>query len=99
MQAGFRKGRSTVEKYSIVDIELLVGTPDEFQELTNLQANSATIYGMDISAEKSKVVVDSNDTSINSNITLKGNKLEEVNRLCYLAATLLIMCLMIQKLR
>ena len=43
---------------------------------------------MKISAEQSKVMVNSNGTSINANITLYGNKLEEVNKICYLGATL-----------
>ena len=34
------------------DIDLLVGTNDELQELTTLLANSATRYGMEISTEK-----------------------------------------------
>ena len=33
-------------------------------------------------------MVNSNDTSIHANITLYGNKLEEVNTFCYLGATL-----------
>ena len=69
-------------------IDLLVDNNDEFQELTNLLANSDTRYGMEISAEKSKVMVNTNETSIHVNITLYGNKLEEVNKLCYLCVSL-----------
>ena len=43
---------------------------------------------MEISAGKSKVMVNINGTSIHSNITIYGNKLEEVNIFCYLVATL-----------
>ena len=44
------------------DIDLLTGTNNELQELTNLLANSATRYCMEISTEKSKVMMNSNDT-------------------------------------
>ena len=43
---------------------------------------------MEISAENSKVMVNSNDTSIHANITHYGNKLEEMNNFCYLGVTL-----------
>ena len=43
---------------------------------------------MEISAEKSKVMVNSNDTSIHANITIYGNTLEEVNTFSYLGATI-----------
>ena len=33
-------------------------------------------------------MLNSNDTSIHANITLYGNKLEELNKLCYLDAIL-----------
>ena len=72
-------------------INLLAGTNNELRELTNLLANSDTRYGdvwMEISAEKSKVMVNSNNTSIHANITLYMHKLEEVNTLCYPGATL-----------
>ena len=65
-------------------INLLASTHDDLQEL----ANSATRYGMEIIAEKSMVIVNSNDDSIHENTTLNGNKLEKVNTLYYLDATL-----------
>ena len=43
---------------------------------------------MVISTEKSKVMVNSNDNSIHANITLYGEKLEEVDKFCYLSSTL-----------
>ena len=69
-------------------IDLLAGTNDELQELINLLNNSATRYGIVISAENSKVIVNGNDTSIHANITLYTNKLEDVNKLCYLDVNL-----------
>ena len=44
---------------------------------------------MEISSEKSKVMVNSNDSSLHVDITLNDNKLEEVNKLCYLGETML----------
>ena len=43
---------------------------------------------MEISTEKSKVVVNTNDNSIFAHITLYGEKREEVDKFCYLGATL-----------
>ena len=43
---------------------------------------------MEISSEKIKVMVNSNDSSLYDDITLNDNKLEEVNTLCYLGETL-----------
>ena len=38
--------------------------------------------------KKSKVMVNSNDSSLHADITINDNKLEEVNKFCYLGATL-----------
>ena len=43
---------------------------------------------MEISSEKSKVMVNSNDSSLHADITLNDNKLEEVDKFYYLGATL-----------
>ena len=43
---------------------------------------------MEIRTENSKVMVNTNDNSIHENITLYGEKLEEVDKFCYLGATL-----------
>ena len=56
--------------------------------MTNKLSKCASRYGMEISSEKSKVMVNSNDSSFHADITLNDNKLEEVNKLCYLGATL-----------
>ena len=71
------------------DIDLIVGTNTEFQDMTNQLSKCARRYGMEISSEKSKVMVNSNDSSRHADITLNDNKLEEVNKLCYLGTTLL----------
>ena len=45
------------------DIDLMGGSNDELQELTDRLSNSAREYGMDISSEKSKVMVNSGDNT------------------------------------
>ena len=43
---------------------------------------------MQISAEKSKIMINSNNRNIHTNIQLYGEKLEEVNQFKYLGATI-----------
>ena len=46
------------------DIDLMGGTNNELQDLTNKLSNKANAYGMEISVEKSKIMVNStNDIS------------------------------------
>ena len=59
------------------EIDLIAGTNNELQYMTNQLSKCASGYGMEISSEKN-----------NADITLNDNKLEEVNKLCYLGATL-----------
>lgn len=69
------------------DIDLMAGSNNELQVLTTRLEESAGAYGMEVSHEKSKVLVNSmNDTS--ADITMNGQKLEEVNSFKYLGATL-----------
>ena len=69
------------------DIDLMGGSNDELQDLTNRLADRAGAYGMEVSTEKSKVMVNSsNDTK--ADITMNGEKLEEVTNFKYLGATL-----------
>ena len=69
------------------DIDLLAGSNDELQELTNRLVDKANAFGMELNKEKCKVMVNSrNDTSCNINI--EGQALEEVNSFKYLGATL-----------
>ena len=58
------------------DIDLIAGTKEELQELTDQQARNATWYGMEFSSEKTKVMVN----SIHANINLYGEHLEEVDQ-------------------
>ena len=70
------------------DIYLIAGSNDELQTLTNKLSNSVSRYGMQISAEKSKIMINSNNRNLNSNIQLYGEKLEEVDQFKYLVATI-----------
>lgn len=69
------------------DIDLMGGSNSELQDLTNRLARSAGAYGMEISSEKSKVMVNSaNNTP--AEISMNGQQLEEVDAFKYLGATL-----------
>ena len=69
------------------DIDLMGGSEDELQHLTDSLAERSSAYGMEISTEKSKVMINSvND--IHANIIMNGEKLEEVSQFKYLGATL-----------
>ena len=69
------------------DIDLMAGTEQELQELTNRLTDRAGAYGMEVSTEKSKVMVN-NTTITSANIYMNGQKLEEVGTFKYLWATL-----------
>ena len=59
------------------DIDLMGGNNDELQELTDRLSNNAGGYGMEISSEKSKVMVNSGDNTT-VQISMNGQQLEEV---------------------
>jgi hypothetical protein len=69
------------------DIDLMGGSNFELQELTDRLVESASAYGMEVSMEKSKVMVNSRN-DIGTNITINGEVLEEVSAFKYLGATL-----------
>ena len=43
---------------------------------------------MEISTEKSKVVINTNDNYIHADITIYGENLDEVDKFCYLGTTI-----------
>ena len=69
------------------DIDLMGGNNDELQELTDGLSNSVREYGMEISREKSKVMVYSGDNTT-VQINMNGQQLEEVMAFKYVRATL-----------
>ena len=70
------------------DIDLMGGTNAELQSLTNRLVDRAGSYGMEVSSEKSKVMVNGNDNSNEAHIIMNGQTLEEVEAFKYLGATL-----------
>ena len=60
------------------DIVLIAGSNDDFQIPINKLSNSISWYGMQISAENSKQMINSNNRNLHSNIQLYREKLEEV---------------------
>ena len=80
-------GRPICNLHFADDINLMVGSNSELQELTNKLIATAGAYGMEISTAKSKVMVNStNNASVS--IIMDGKKLEEVSSFKYLGATL-----------
>ena len=67
------------------DIDLLAGSNKELQELTDKLADRAKAYGMEISSEKSKIMINTTDAR-SANIILNQQQLEEVNNFKYLGA-------------
>ena len=69
------------------DIDLMGGSSKELQDLTNSLVAKAGDYGMEVSTEKSKVMVNSTN-NISTNINMNGEQLEEVISFKYFGATL-----------
>ena len=76
------------------DIDLIAGSKDELKDLTERLDSTARSYGMEISREKSKVMVTSrkNNENVgeedNTDIKVNGEVLEEVSKFQYLGSTL-----------
>ena len=68
-------------------IDLLAGRNKELHELTDKLAERTGSYGMEISTEKSKVMINTTDAR-SGNITLNQQQLGEVNSFQYLGAIL-----------
>ena len=68
------------------DIDLITCTNKELQELTNRLTDRSSAHGMEVSSEKSKILVNSSDKS--ANIMMNGEQLEEVETFKYLGATI-----------
>lgn len=69
------------------DIDLMGGSNQELQDLTSRLVERAGAYGMEVSSEKSKVMVNSANNT-NAQISMNGQQLEEVAAFKYLGATL-----------
>ena len=69
-------GRPICNLHFADDIDLMVGSNSELQELTNKLIATASAYEMEISTAKSKVMVNSTKNASVS-IIMDGEKLEE----------------------
>ena len=69
------------------DIDLMAGSNDDLQVLTDRLVTCASAYGMEVSAEKSKVMVNSR-AKTHSTIKMNGVALENVEQFKYLGSTL-----------
>ena len=68
------------------DIDLMGKSEDELQELTTRLEEAARAYGMEISAEKSKILVNSHNHLPPPIITMNGQILEDVKDFKYLGS-------------
>ena len=68
------------------DIHLLGSSEEKLQQLRRLEETAAE-YGMEISSEKSKILVNSIKPRPSTNIQMNGQTLEEVDQFKYLGST------------
>ena len=68
------------------DIDGLAGSEIELAELVSRLDQSCSNYGMEISAEKTKIMSNSHANNLNNDIKVNGTTLEHVNQFTYLGA-------------
>ena len=78
-------GRTITNLRFADDIDGLAGTETELADLVERLDKTSTAFGMEISAEKTKLMTN-NTNGINSNIRVSGEKLETVHSFKYLGA-------------
>ena len=78
-------GRTIANLRFVDDIDGLAGSELELANLVERLDKTSTAYGMQISAEKTKLMTN-NTNGISSNIRVNGEKLETVQRCKYLGA-------------
>ena len=66
---------------------MLVAAMVNFKDLTNRLIDRAIAYGMEVSTEKSKIMTNSTN-NISADVSVNGQKLEEVTSFKYLGVTL-----------
>ena len=64
------------------DIDLMGGSMRELQDLTDKLTNRANAYGMEVSTEKSNIMISSANNA-NTKLIMDGEPLEEVSQLKY----------------
>ena len=80
-------GRAITSLRSDDDIDDLAGEEKELAKLVECLNKASTAYGMDISAEKTKLMM-SNTSGINTEIKVNGQKLETVRSFKYLGSVI-----------
>ena len=78
------KGRRSTNLRFAGDIDGLAGEEEEMAKLVERLDKGSTAYGMEISAEKTKLMTH-NTSGINTEIKINGQKLETVTSFKYLA--------------
>ena len=77
-------GRTITNLRFADDIDGITGEEDELTELVHNLDTAAEKFGMEISAEKTKIMT--NNGTLQRDITIQGQKLETVNHFKYLGA-------------
>ena len=68
------------------DIDGLAGSEVELAELIRRLDHSCSAYGMEISAEKTKIMLNTHANKLENDITINGSKLQNVDHFIYLGA-------------
>ena len=76
------EGRTTINLHFADDIDGLAGEEKQLANLVERLDNASTAYGMEISAEKTKLMTN-NASGINTEIKVNGQKLETVTSFEY----------------
>ena len=77
-------GRTVCNLRFADDIDGLAGSENELSELIRRLNDSCTSYGMDISAEKTKIMTNSQTNGLSNDITINGSVLQCVDQFIYL---------------
>ncbi|WP_294118168.1 reverse transcriptase domain-containing protein, partial [Thiolapillus sp.] len=80
-------GRTITNLHFADDINGLAGEEEELANLVQRLDKASTAYGMEISAEKTKLMAN-NTSGINTEIKVNGQKLETVTSLKYLGSVI-----------
>ena len=80
-------GRTITNLRFADDIDGLAGEEEELDNLVERLEKAPTAYGMEISAEKTKLMTN-NTSGINTEIKVKGQKLETVTSFKYLGSVI-----------
>ena len=66
----------------------MAGSEEELQDLTGRLASTSKSYGMEISTEKSKLLVTGASRGLSASIAIDGKQLEQVDEFKYLGSTI-----------